>query len=421
MRKVNDWIIGRQIVESKEHRKRVLMAAYFILIYIATGSFWLIHGLFDPIGDNTATWIGFGINFLCLFLIHIGWFYFGTFIFLIRANAVTTYYAWLYPETRSDLFFFSAGIAAIAIFGHEKRAFGIFFSLLSLALYLVTANFAPQAGGEFIHFTQQASFTLTYLSLLLLILFFNCITYQYDQIIRKKNLELEEHNATKDKFFSIISHDLKGPLSSLTSFSGLLINHTESLTKAEIQTLARDLDQSVKNLFSLLENLLEWSRSQTGAIEIKWEAFDIMVLLKENRNLLLVQAQNKQIKIRLEGEEKFIVFADPNIISTVIRNLLSNAIKFTPTGGEIVLKIERIESGVRVLINDKGVGISESIIHKLFRLEVKHSTKGTADEPGTGLGLILCKEFVEKNGGTIGVHSEEGKGSSFYFTLPLYK
>jgi len=418
MRKVNDWIIGNQIIESEEHRKRVLMAAYFMLIYIATGTFWLLHSPFDPAVDIRATSIGFCINFLCLFLVRKGWFYIGTLIFLARANAVTVYYAWLYPETRSDLFFISAGVAAIAIFGKQKRAVGIFFSSLSLALYLISANFSPEVGEEF-YFTQQASFVLTYLALLFLIMFFNYLTYQYDQIIQRKNIELEEHNATKDKFFSIISHDLKGPLNSLTSFSGLLINHTESLTKNEIQMLAKDLDQSLKNLFALLENLLEWSRTQTNSIDFKPEPFDLNMLLKENKDLLNAQTNSKQIDMRIKELTDGIISAHRYSVSTVIRNLMSNAIKFTPPGGRISVETERDQSKIKVSITDTGVGIPFSIAEKLFRIDTRHSTKGTADEKGTGIGLILCKEFIEKNGGTIGVQSEEGKGSTFYFTLPI--
>jgi signal transduction histidine kinase len=237
--------------------------------------------------------------------------------------------------------------------------------------------------------------------------------------VREQNLALQELNATKDKFFSIISHDLKGPLNSLTSFSGLLINHTDSLSKDEIKMLAKDLDKSLKNLFTLLENLLEWSRSQTGNIEFKPEPFDIAGMLKQNQDLLLQQAQNKKISVRIEGENTLMISAHRNSVNTVVRNLLSNAIKFTPADGIIVLKSAVFENKVVVSICDNGVGMSKETVDKLFRIDSKHTTKGTADEKGTGLGLILCKEFVEKNGGRIWVDSAPGKGSTFSFELPL--
>jgi len=237
--------------------------------------------------------------------------------------------------------------------------------------------------------------------------------------VQQQNLQLQDLNATKDKFFSIIGHDLKGPLNSLTSFSGLLINHTDSLTKDEIKMLAKDLDKSLKNLFALLENLLEWSRAQTGAIEFKAEAFDLNALIEENKELLKAQAQNKKIELDHSNTNSLTIKAHKHSINTVLRNLMANAIKFTPEGGKVIVSAQPGKGEVLVSVADTGVGIPASVIQKLFRIDTKHSTKGTADEKGTGLGLILCKEFVEKNGGTIGVQSEEGKGSTFYFTLPL--
>ncbi|HYF69652.1 MAG TPA: tetratricopeptide repeat-containing sensor histidine kinase [Ohtaekwangia sp.] len=237
--------------------------------------------------------------------------------------------------------------------------------------------------------------------------------------VNKQNIELQELNATKDKFFSIISHDLKGPLNSLTSFSNLLINYYESLSKEEVQMLARDFDKSLKNLFQLLENLLEWSRSQTGNIEFKPEVFDLAILLGENKSLLEAQAHNKQITLVNKAEESLSVSAHKQSINTVVRNLISNAIKFTPEGGCITFGLKRQAGEVIVSIADNGIGMKPEILSKLFRIDTKHTTKGTADEKGTGLGLILCKEFVEKNGGRIWVESEPGKGSVFLFSLPL--
>ncbi|MBK6266306.1 tetratricopeptide repeat-containing sensor histidine kinase [Marivirga sp. S37H4] len=236
--------------------------------------------------------------------------------------------------------------------------------------------------------------------------------------VREQNEQLQELNATKDKFFSIIGHDLKGPLNSLTSFSSLLMHHTESLSKEEIQMLATDLDKSLKNLFALLENLLEWSRSQTGNIEFNSELFDLTELLNKNALLLKQQAENKKITVAVKTTEPVAVKAHENSINTVIRNLLSNAIKFTPEGGQIHLSITEKTNQWVVSVSDNGVGMPPEVVEKIFRLDTKHSTQGTAKEKGTGLGLILCKEFVEKNGGEIWVKSEEGKGSVFHFSLP---
>lgn len=233
------------------------------------------------------------------------------------------------------------------------------------------------------------------------------------------NEAISEMNASKDKFFSIISHDLRGPLNSLIGFSELLLNHTDALSKEEIRMLSLDVDKSLKNLSNLLENLLQWSLSQTGHLDFQPEAFDICRILNENETLLKDLAQTKKIRLVNENDSIIMVYANYNSINTVVRNLISNAIKFTPEGGVVTLSVTKADHHVTVAIHDTGLGISEKIIQKLFRIESKHSSVGTADEKGTGLGLIICKDFVEKNGGTIGVESVEKKGSTFYFTLPL--
>jgi signal transduction histidine kinase len=183
--------------------------------------------------------------------------------------------------------------------------------------------------------------------------------------------------------------------------------------------LSVDVDKSLKNLFALLENLLEWGRSQTGNIDFTPEPFDLAVVLNENQELLKGQAGNKKIALVNENKNALPVHAHRNSINTVVRNLISNAIKFTPEGGKITLNAEPEGKFIRVSVTDTGVGMSKEVIAKLFKIGTKHSTLGTSQEKGTGLGLILCKDFVEKNGGTIGVECAEGKGSTFYFRLPV--
>ena len=239
--------------------------------------------------------------------------------------------------------------------------------------------------------------------------------------VTEQNEKLIELNSTKDKFFSIIGHDLKGPLNSLISFSHLLINHTTSLSESEIRTIAKDLDTSLKNLYELLENLLAWARSQTGKIEFKPENFKITEIIKENIQLLSKAALNKKIKIELLADEHIMVYADINSIRTVLRNLLSNAIKFTGREGLITFFVDEWKDCVEIGIRDTGVGITPDVQKKIFDLSAKHSSLGTNKEKGTGLGLILCKEFVEQNNGTISVESKVGVESTFRFTLPKYR
>jgi signal transduction histidine kinase len=198
----------------------------------------------------------------------------------------------------------------------------------------------------------------------------------------------------------------------------LLINYFDSLSKEEIQTLAKDLDKSLKNLYSLLDNLLEWARSQTGNINFTPEQLDLTSILEENKELLKVQAGNKEISIIQNRTLPLTIFTHKHSITTVIRNLVANSIKFTPAGGKITIDALEREKDVIVSIADTGVGMSEQTIQKLFRIDSKVSTLGTANEKGTGLGLVLCKDFVEKNGGKLWVESKEGAGSTFYFSIP---
>jgi len=236
---------------------------------------------------------------------------------------------------------------------------------------------------------------------------------------RRSNHILKSVNNTKDKLFSIIGHDLRGPLHSLSSFVSLIHNHVDSLSKDEIKMLSQDIDKSLKNLFTLLENLLEWSRSQTGNIDFKSEAFDLSEVVKENETLLQGQMQHKGLTLRNETKEGIWVNAHRNSINTVVRNLISNAIKYTPAGGTITVVADPLKDLWRITVADTGVGMSEIVLKKLFSSGSRHSTPGTADEKGTGLGLVLCKDFVEKNGGRLGAESKEGIGSRFYFTVPM--
>lgn len=237
--------------------------------------------------------------------------------------------------------------------------------------------------------------------------------------VQHQNIKLQDLNHTKDKFFSIISHDLKGPLNSLTSFSRLLMDHIDNLSKEEIQMLARDLDKSLKNLFTLLENLLEWSRSQTGNIDFTPEVFDLTEILKSNKNLLESQAGNKRITIVIDQDGECPVRLHKQSINTVIRNLISNAIKFTREGGTIRLSVNKNGSLLSVSVADNGIGMSKEVMERLFHIDQKQSSPGTANEKGTGLGLILCREFIEKNGGKIAVQSMPGEGSTFTCSFPM--
>ncbi len=235
--------------------------------------------------------------------------------------------------------------------------------------------------------------------------------------IKYQNEELQKLNATKDKFFSIIAHDLKSPFNSIMGFSELLIEQISEKDFDKLEKYARTILQSSEHVVHLLMNLTDWSRSQSGRMEFNPEKFGITELINDIILLFEVIAAQKGITIKREVPQNVQVFADKAMINTVLRNLISNAIKFTKPGGEIVVAATEEKDKLTVVIKDNGIGIPHESINKLFRIDENFSTSGTASEEGTGLGLILCKEFVEKHNGIIWVESEEGKGSMFYFTL----
>jgi ligand-binding sensor domain-containing protein/signal transduction histidine kinase len=236
--------------------------------------------------------------------------------------------------------------------------------------------------------------------------------------LKESEQNLKELVATKDKFFRIISHDLKNPFTSLLSISEMIHENYDQIEEEEKQIGIRKIHESVKHIFILLENLLTWSRSQTGKIHFEPTEFDLCELISESLNLYSASAEKKQIKLTKFCPEKTVVKADRNMCSSVLRNLINNAIKFSHNTSEISIHVIPHTNYHEIQITDQGIGIDKENIEKLFRIDLKYKSSGTAGEKGTGLGLLLCKEFVEINGGKIKVKSELGKGSTFSFTLP---
>ena len=242
------------------------------------------------------------------------------------------------------------------------------------------------------------------------------------QIANRKLAESEKNlrnlNATKDKFFSIVSHDLKNPFGSLLSITDLLVQNFNTSEESEKISGIEKIQNSMKQLYSLLENLLTWSRSQSGRIQFEPFRFNLSNVLQVNVNLHRNFAEKKKIQLIYHFKEDVMAYGDREMINTVVRNLINNAIKFTEEGKQIELSVIEEAQVITVKVIDQGVGISEADIQKLFRIDVKFKSRGTSGEKGTGLGLILCREFVEKNGGKMIVKSELGKGSDFGFTIP---
>ncbi|MBM9591712.1 PAS domain S-box protein [Leptospira sp. 201903075] len=240
--------------------------------------------------------------------------------------------------------------------------------------------------------------------------------------LKKSAIRLAEMNSTKDKFFSIIAHDLRGPLGTQREFTKILNEKDSSFTDAERSTYLKMLEESSDLVFSLLENLLDWSRSQTGAIQFHPVPIDFYELTQRVIGLLTLSANKKNLTISNQIPKPLEIVADSFMIETVIRNLISNAIKFSNAQKVITIGVlpseqKTIRNETTFFVKDEGVGMQKEQIENLFRLDQKTSTLGTGRESGTGLGLILCKEFLEQHHGTIWVESKSGFGSTFFFQL----
>lgn len=235
---------------------------------------------------------------------------------------------------------------------------------------------------------------------------------------RQKEKALEEANKAKDKFFSIIAHDLKSPFNAILGLSDLLFQEIDNFSEEEIKEYASGINTASESAYQLLQNLLHWSRSQNGRIEFEPAYQDLNKLAGEVINVNKHRAETKQISLEMNIPAELTVFADRNMLYTVLHNLLTNAIKFTPHGKKVVVEAFKVARNTEIHVKDEGMGIPEVYVRKIFNIDNDYRRPGTDNEKGTGLGLVLCKEFVEKHDGKIWVHSKEGSGSDFAFTLP---
>ncbi|MBN2635001.1 MAG: hybrid sensor histidine kinase/response regulator [Prolixibacteraceae bacterium] len=236
--------------------------------------------------------------------------------------------------------------------------------------------------------------------------------------LKQAKQTLNEELQSKDKFFSIISHDLRGAFGIIMSFVDLIQNNREYLSDAEVDELLNDIANTSKNTLELLENLLQWARSQTGAIRYQPENLPLSVLLKDICEQHKHIAKAKDIELVTKSDNQHIVMADKNMIKLILRNLLVNALKYTNKNGRIELISDYQDDMIKVTVSDTGIGMEQQKIRNLFSLDTKVSTQGTANEQGYGLGLILTKEFIRINSGNIGVESQPGFGTKIWITLP---
>jgi len=241
-----------------------------------------------------------------------------------------------------------------------------------------------------------------------------------NQVLSMQNRQLEELNSTKDRMFSIIGHDLRGPIGSLRMMLDMILENPEEYSMQDILDVIQPLRDSAASSYSLLENLLSWARCQHGEIEYSPGENDLSDAINNTFSLLTPAVHQKRIILEKQLPLNTLAWFDKEMITTVLRNLVNNAIKFSKPGGKIIVKVhETKDQFITIKVQDQGIGIKPENMEKLFRTDLFFSTFGTASEKGSGLGLILCKEFVEINGGKIWVESIPGAGSTFFFTLPF--
>ncbi len=243
-------------------------------------------------------------------------------------------------------------------------------------------------------------------------------TLELNDKLLQSEQRLTQMNSVKDKFFSIIAHDLKNPLSVFHGITSFLKFRLDELSQEEISDSIDDLYSSAEKLLSLLDNLLDWARSQTGRMEFNPELVDLYEITLTIEYLFKENAKKKGLTIKNEITPEFYISADRNMLSTIIRNLVSNSIKFTDSGGFVSVSALKNKNELVIFVADTGIGMEESIKNKLFDLGQKISTKGTRAESGTGIGLVMVKEFIDRHNGTIEVESSIGKGTTFKIVIP---
>ncbi len=428
--KFTDTFIAQNILTSSlENLGRTRTLVTYIAIYFVIAFFY--SPLFYLLGSKTAALItGSSIIpvLICLFIIkHYGLHLLVSNIFLVNITLLFVgNLSFLGGFISSGLFWFSViPIVALSLMGKKSSYFWLLISsLLIVMFYILELNNYTFPNELLFEYGPFYSLTLV-LGLVFLVFITTLHFYNAKEkaMTSLKNSEknLIELNANKDKFFSIISHDLKSPFQGILGIIQFLESEYETLSEEEKRESINLINNSSIKVYSLIEGLLEWSRAQTGRLEFNPENIILNDLLEEVRDLLNQNAKSKNISILSKIEKGTVVLADPYMLSTVLRNLISNAIKFTFPKGEIEIFSGREKDFIKITVADNGIGMNEANKNKLFRIESHHTTAGTNNEIGTGVGLILCKELIEKHNGKIWVESELGVGSKFIFTLPIAK
>jgi len=313
---------------------------------------------------------------------------------------------------RAEFYMYGFAASTFLFFGQRKLT-RILFIVPMVVFYLMVFNLEK-------HFPEI--YHLDFGTIIRIAISFLCIYAIMTLLLRENNryaTELKDLNKLKNKIFSIVSHDLRGPIGSLNAVLQMMEN--SQISREEFQMLIKSLHVNVNQLHGTLDNLLQWTQAQSQELKAMPQSFIFRVPVDAVFQLLKFKADSKGVLLQKQGDLEIGVFADLTMTRSILNNLISNAIKFTPNGGTIHVSVESDQKMVKITVKDNGIGMPPEMVKSLFKTAQHFSTPGTDEEKGTGLGLLLCKEFIEKNGGTISVSSDLLKGSTFSFTLPLMK
>lgn len=340
--------------------------------------------------------------------------------FLAIGVFITLVDQWVTPAI-TPFFVVSIGIGVVFLL--PPRLSGVLFTAGFLAMYLLLP--LTQGDADMLLSNRVNAFTTSVIGFVLSFVLWRSeyANYRQQEIIERQNAELAEKTvvlnamvATKDKLFSIIAHDLRSPFSSILGFSELMHREQASLSREEVAEYAGIIHHSSEQALHLLENLLRWARMQQGVLQFAPRPLSLAALTREVMASVSLSALQKQVEVQVEIPESLSLEADSEMLRTILRNLLGNAVKFTPTGGQVLFSAIEDPNGVQMMVRDTGLGIERDRLSSIWGSGV--TTAGTQNEPGSGLGLVLVKEFVEKHGGTIRVQSTPGSGTTFTLFFP---
>lgn len=415
MDRINQWILGRQVIESGEERKRVLLAGYFTIIFSVLGTSWIVlEYVLEPKLLKLIFLLSFNtFNTLSFLLIRKGWFYTSTFLILGRANLGISIIAFDYLKTYMDIYLIFAGIAALAIFGYEKKWIGIGGAIISFILFFIITT---DPANDLLHRTQfdrQVSFVITFVSLFAIIYFFNYLTYQYDLVIREQNEKLTKTNEELDRFVYTASHDLKAPLNSVAGLVSI-IKLTDD--PAEIKSMVQLIEKSVASLKHFISEVTDYARN--SRTEVVFETVPLHALVESIYATLQYHEKAKFITWRNELDKDLRIRTDQYRLRVSLTNLLANGIKYADTSkpNPFLAISGGLRNNILILrIEDNGIGIAAENLPRLFQMFYRATDK----ETGSGLGLYIAKEAVEKLKGRMEVKSVLKEGTTFTITLPL--